>query len=58
MEFYYIIDNIDMYQNAIILLNYLRPEPGTNIMYMNGANSENNNKNNGIRSKGFFDNKK
>ena len=58
MEFYYIIDNIDMYQNAIILLNYLRPEPGTNIMYMNSANSENNNKNNGIRSKGFFDNKK
>ena len=54
MEFYYIIDNIDMYQNAIIILNYLHPDYGTNITYMNG-NNENNYEINKARSKGFFD---
>lgn len=63
MEFYYIIDNIDMYQNAIILLNYLRPEYGTNITYLENGSSINNfynndyNVDNKVRSKGFFDSK-
>lgn len=60
MEFYYLIDTIDMYQSAITLLNYLRPEYGSNITYLNNSNDNNifySNYENKSRSKGFFDKK-
>ena len=43
MELYYIVDTIDMYQNAIILLNYIAPkEYGNNLSYINGESNSNN----------------
>lgn len=62
MGFYYIIDSIDMYQAAITILNYIRPEYGTNITYLENGNYINNFYNDDYkqeknkRSKGFFDN--
>lgn len=41
MAFYYIIDKFDMYQNAIILLNYIqRPEYGYNTFSMTNMSEE------------------
>ena len=58
MELYYIIDNIDMYQNAIILLNYIAPkEYGTNLSYLNGDPESNNINYKKTKNVGFFDNK-
>ena len=50
MEFYYVIDIIDMYQCAITILNYLQPEFGKNISYINEDNSK------GSSNGGFFNN--
>ena len=56
MELYYIIDNMDMYQNAIILLNYISPkEYGNNLSYL-GNNPENGGYSK-TESNGFFGSK-
>ena len=40
MELYYFIDSVDMYNCAIVLLNYFgAPEPGTNMFSMDGGNN-------------------